>query len=121
MKTVIFSILIIILGASSGCAGKNETSNADVSTTKNSIKWKETTGVILDSANTPDGNFAYTISYNVKGGNARNMEGDLIQGELAQHIFGVKMLAVKGQKVKLRYNIDEPMLYKLLQPVKFTK
>ncbi len=121
MKTVVFSILIIILGVSSGCAGKTEISNADVLTAKNNIKWKETMGVILDSANTPDGKFAYTISYNVKGGNVKNMEGELIQGDLAQHIFGVKMLAVKGQKVKLRYNVDDPMFYELIQPIKFTK
>jgi hypothetical protein len=85
-------------------------------------KWKEAMGVITDSVQTPDGNFAYTISYNVEEGIIKNSEGQLIQGALVQHIFGVKKLAVKGQTVKLRYNhLEEPMFYELLEPIKFTQ
>jgi hypothetical protein len=87
----------------------------------NNSNWTETIGTITESAKMNDGTYAYTLEYNVVGGSAINMDGELIQGKLPQHIFNVKKQAIEGQKIKLRYNKEEPMFYELLEEIVFIK
>jgi len=97
---------------------RNIETNIQVS---NNLNWIETIGTITESAKMNDGIYAYTLQYEVIGGNARNLDGELIQGLLPQHIFNVEKLAIKGQQIKLRYDKDEPMFYELLENIKFTE
>ena len=85
----------------------------------NDGKWVETVGTIIESGQMPDGNYAYTLQYNVVGGHAVNMEGELIQGLLPQHILGDSKQAKQGQKLKLKYEADDPMHYELLESIIF--
>ncbi len=85
----------------------------------NDGKWVETVGTIIESGQMPDGIYAYTLQYNVVGGHAVNMEGELIQGLLPQHIFGGSKQAKQGQKLKLKYEVDDPMHYELLENIIF--
>jgi hypothetical protein len=87
----------------------------------NNSKWVETFGTITESTRMEDGIYAYTLEYNVVGGNAKNMDGELIQGILEQYIFNVKNLAIVGQKIKLQYYKEEPMFYELLEKVESEK
>ena len=85
---------------------------------KNS-KWVETMGTIIESSETPDGNFAYTISYEIIP--FVNMDGELNNGPLIQHIFGLDKKVIEGQKLKLHYLKKEPICYELLEDIKFVK
>jgi hypothetical protein len=89
----------------------------------NDGKWVETVGTIIESGQMPDGVYAYTIQYNVIGigSHAVNMEGDLIQGLLPQHIFGGTKQVKQGQKLKLKYEADDPMHYELLETIVFVE
>ena len=79
----------------------------------------ETFGIITESVKLPDGNYACTLTYHVTKSTAYNHENELIQGELSQHIFGLNKLAVEGQKIKLRYNLNEPIDYQLLEKIRY--
>jgi hypothetical protein len=92
-----------------------------VSTHLNNLDWVETIGTITESVEMSDGTYAYTLQYDVVGGDVKNIDGDLIQGPLPQHIFNVGQLAIKGQQIKLRYEKEEPMFYELLEDIKFIK
>jgi hypothetical protein len=83
------------------------------------IPWVVTTATISESVKLPDGSFAYTLLYNVDKSNARNRDNKPIIGPLDQHIFGLTKKAKKGQKLKLKYNQDEPMQFKLLEDIIF--
>ena len=87
----------------------------------NNENWVETTGTITGSEQMPDGTYAYTLLYEVVGGNVKNMDGELIQGPLSQAIFNNTKQAIKGQKIKLHYQKEEPMFYEFLEDIKFVK
>jgi len=121
MKNLKNLILVAALVLTAGCDGilTPAVSGGEASNTQTAENWVETVGVVTDSAQMPDGVFAYTLQYEVVGGHAVNREGDLIQGPLPQMIFNAPGLAVKGQKVRLRYAADEPMNYRLLDQIRF--
>lgn len=81
------------------------------------IIWINTTATIVESAKLPDGSYAYTIVYNANQSDAVNMENQPINGDLDQHIFGVKKRAKQGQKLKVKYNKHEPMQFQLLETI----
>lgn len=126
MKSVYLLTSISLVSILSACietpapvSNGNETIISESTNTSIDGKWVETIGTITESAQLPDGVYAYTLQYNVVGGQAFNMEGDLIQGPLPQHIFNVPGKAIAGQKVRLRYMTDEPIFYELLEKIRF--
>ncbi len=122
MKNLKNLTLVATLVLTAGCDGilAPAVSGGRAASTQTSQNWVETVGVVIGSAQMPDGVFVYTLQYEVVGGHAINREGDLIQGPLPQMIFNAPGLAVKGQKVRLRYAADEPINYVLLEDIQFS-
>jgi hypothetical protein len=83
------------------------------------IPWVTTIATISESVKLPDDSYGYTIVYNVEKSTARNRDNELIIGLLKQYVFGLTKKAKKGQKLKLKYNQDEPMQFKLLEDIIF--
>jgi hypothetical protein len=121
MKNLKNLTLVAALVLTAGCDGilTPAVSGGRAGSTQASENWVETFGVITESAQMPDGVFAYTLQYEVVGGHAINFDGDLIQGPLPQRIFNAPGLAVKGQKVRLRYAANDPINYRLLEQIRF--
>jgi hypothetical protein len=121
-KVLVLSLLVSMGLLISNCSAiKHKYSLDSEISNRNQVNWVETVGTITESVQMNDGTYAYTIEFIVLGGNAKNIEGKLIQGPLIQHIFGVEKKAIEGQILKLRYSKDEPMFYELLEDIKFVK
>ena len=55
----------------------------------------------------------YEIRYEALESIAVNTEGKPIKGPIEQYVMGIKK-PVKAQKVQIRYQIDEPIIFELL-------
>ena len=120
IKAVVLSQLISLGLLITSCSTIKHKYNSDLEiSNKNQANWVETIGTITESVQMDDGTYAYTIEYIVLGGNAKNRDGELIQGPLNQHIFGVEKKAIEGQRIKLRYNKEEPIFFELLEKITF--
>jgi hypothetical protein len=125
MRVIKIILVVLIVLSFTNCSFTsqktyNQTQNIDDTQSENS-NWVETFGTITESVKMEDGTYAYTLEYNIIGGNAKNIYGELIQGILPQHIFNVEKQAVVGQKIKLHYDKEEPMLYEILEEIEFLK
>jgi hypothetical protein len=81
--------------------------------------WAETTGKITNVTLLNDGTYAYTLVYNADRSTARNADGVLIKGPIPQHYFGQAKKPVDGQKIRMRYMIEEPVIFELLEYIRF--
>ena len=79
--------------------------------------WHDTEAVIENIQKMEDGTFAYSVSYTVSESTAKNMDGDLIVGPLVQQVYGQTTRPKSGQEVTIKYRIDEPIIYKLVDKV----
>ena len=121
-NVVVLSLLVSFGLLISNCSNIKEKYRSDSEiSNKDQDNWVETIGTITESIQMDDGTYAYSIEFIVLGGNAKNIDGELIQGPLTQHIFGVGQLAIEGQRINLRYSSEEPMFYELLEDIKFVE
>jgi hypothetical protein len=83
--------------------------------------WAETVGTISESAQMPDGSYAYTIMFYADKSTAVNDQNEPIKGPIELHYFLQKKLAVQGQTFKMRYDIEEPIFNEILEDIKFVE
>ncbi len=83
--------------------------------------WAETIATITESAQMPDGSYAYTITFYADKSTAVNQQGEPIKGPIEQHYFQQTKLAIEGQKLKMRYDIEEPIFNVLLEDIEFVE
>ena len=80
--------------------------------------WAETTGTIT-GFEMDDGSYAYTLLYDADQSIALDPDGNPIKGPISKIYFQQTKRAVSGQKVKMRYNIEEPTFHEILESVDF--
>ncbi len=97
-------LLLVVLGVAVG-AYWSWTSRAP-----DTAAWRETTATITDVQRLDDGTFAYAIRYTPEGENGE---------PIAQYALGVPQEPVDGQSVKMRYRVQEPVIYELLEELKW--
>lgn len=84
-------------------------------------EWAEAKAVIsnveqIEGMTTPS--YGYTISYDASESTATDNEGKAIKGPIEQHGMLDKK-PINSQKLKLRYRRDEPVMFELLEEMKF--
>ena len=84
-------------------------------------KWAVTTGQITKVAKLDDGTYGWTLVYSAEKSTATNADGQPIKGPIEQHFLGKPRKAVDGQKIKLRYRRDEPVVFELLEEIQYEK
>jgi len=84
-------------------------------------EWAETTGRITNVTTLPDGTFGYTLTYSADQSTARNSEGVSIKGPVPQHYLGKHKKPVDGQPLKMRYLREEPIIFELLEDIRFSE
>ncbi len=80
-----------------------------------SNKWTETVGVIHNVTELNDGKFAYTLSYQTELGRKNSSK------PISQHYLGKSQKPINNQKIKMQYLTEEPIIYKLLNSIKYTQ
>lgn len=81
--------------------------------------WAFAMGEIEEVADLGNGKFAYTLSYPISETEAKglkNADGKPIKGPIRQHVMSDDAPAV-GQKIRVIYQIDEPIMHRLLDPI----
>ncbi len=79
--------------------------------------WQQTEATLEDVQDMGDGTYAYRLRYNVTRSRAVNADGDAISGPIEQVAFGVSSRPLEGQTLNIKYHVDEPVVYQLLEPV----
>jgi hypothetical protein len=67
-----------------------------------------------------EGHYWYTITYDASQSTAVSKDGKPIKGPIAQHGMETRK-PIDGQKVKMRYMREEPIILELLEPRRFEK
>ncbi|MGA0845303.1 MAG: hypothetical protein ACO3RV_02090 [Luteolibacter sp.] len=81
--------------------------------------WALATGEIEEVADLGNGKFAYTLSYPISETETqgiKNADGELIKGPIRQHVMSNNPPAA-GQKIRVIYQVDEPIIRRLLDPI----
>jgi len=81
--------------------------------------WVETTAEIVNIDIFEDNTWMYSYRYEVTESTAVNNEGIPIKGPIEQHTMIEGKKPIPGQKIKMRYRKDEPIIFELLEEVKF--
>src|SRR5262245_55567983 len=103
MKKVAISLVFLL----SGCLPN-----------QNNAKWAETTGTLTVESKPTEGQYWYTIKYDVPESTAVNLEGKTIRGPIEQSGL-LNKKPINGQKIKLRYMRDEPNIFELSDQIKY--
>ncbi len=106
-KLLSFVLGIILFGCQQQKILKTETS-----------PWVETVATIISSPNITEGSYDYLIKYEASEGTAVNKEGKKINGMIEQ--FGLSQKRpLNKQKLRLRYMKEEPVIFELMDRIKF--
>ncbi len=97
-------LLVVFLFILSGCTSLSS-----------SNKWTKTVGIIHNVTKLDDGKFAYSLSYQTEEGKKNSSK------PISQHYLGKVQRPINNQKIKMQYLIKEPIVYKLLDPIKYTQ
>jgi len=106
--------------ASSGAAGSETMKTASAPSQGASLQeselatqrlpegWVESTGTIANVTRLQDGKYAFTLTYRTAAG-----------AEIPQHYLGKPRKPVDDQVLRVRYNGDEPIVYRLLDEIRY--
>lgn len=105
------SLFFILGGLLYGCS-------CDPGLKKEISPWVETVATLISSPNPVDGTYDYIIKYEASKSTAINKEGKKINGIIEQ--FGLNQKRpLNNQKLRMRYMVDEPVIFEFIDPVKF--
>lgn len=79
--------------------------------------WADTTGTVT-TVEGFEGKYAYTIEYPIPESTAINANREKITGSISQHGLEAKK-PVLHQKIPMQYLKEEPIIFKLLQSMKY--
>lgn len=78
----------------------------------------ETVGTISNVEEVEEGYFGYQFTYSIDKNSAYyNIDGEFIEGPLTSTIF-TEMEPIDGQEVKMKYDSEEPMFFKIIDEIK---
>lgn len=82
-------------------------------------KWIETTGEITGVEQIEEGYYGYSVTYDIDKIHAfYNFEGELIEGPITSMIF-TDSPPIDNQKIKLKYDSEEPAFFEFIDDVKW--
>ena len=119
MRTALMLLVsCVVLG--SGCSTPTANDKQIRKTTPpDEVLWATTSARIINIEELPDGKFCYSLEYNPTQSTAVNAAGKPIKGPIQQHYLGESRKPIEGQKIKMRYMREEPIIYELLEPIKY--
>ena len=108
MIKYIFPIIVIFLACK-----KEETKPTKTN------QWVTTSAQIINVTPFEKGTWTFSYRYIVNESTARDQDGKIITGPIEQHTLIKGKRPVEGQKVKIRYLRNGPIIFELLEKVKF--
>ena len=118
----ILMLLVACVVLGSGCSTPTANDKQIGKTTSSDdVLWVTTSARIINIGELPDGKFCYSLEYNPTQSTAVNTAGKPIKGPIQQHYLGNSRKPLEGQKIKMRYMREEPIIYKLLEPIEYVE
>lgn len=82
-------------------------------------KWVKTTGEITGVEKIEEGYYGYSVTYDIDKSYAfYNFEGELVEGPITSMIFS-ELAPIDNQKIKLKYDSEEPAFFEFIDDVKW--
>jgi hypothetical protein len=124
-KTTSLIVVLLNVVCVSGCMSSSREPNPPTSVAgKDHVPkhgWAETTGSISNITTLPDGKYVFSLIYRAGQSTAKNADGRQINGEIEQHCLGKSRRPIAGQALRLRYMIEEPIIYELIDEIKYAE